>query len=80
MRAFPFVSHVVTKKQLRELKKLLKPEAYRWFQLGFQMRMNIDELRKIEKESGRQRPDVCFLGVIELFLQNEPSERKWEVS
>ena len=39
----------------------------------------MDELKKIEKEGGRQPPDVCFLGVIELFLQNKEDNGKWEV-
>ncbi|XP_019864473.1 PREDICTED: uncharacterized protein LOC109593815 [Amphimedon queenslandica] len=42
------------------------------------MRIKMDELKKIEKAGGRRPPDVCFLGVIELFLQNKEEDRKWE--
>lgn len=74
-----FYLNIVTKEQLRELKRLLMPESHRWFQLGFQMRLPMDNLKKIEKDSAHKPPDVCFLGVLSLFLQGNDSNKKWKV-
>ena len=76
----PSITVIVTKKQLRSLRKLLAPEQYRWFQLGCQMRIPIDKLKKIEREVGRKPPDQCFLGVLNMFFSKNPEERKWHVS
>lgn len=69
----------VTKGQLRELKKLLKSESHRWFQLGFQLKVSLDELKKIEKHSGTKTPDICFLEVLSVFLKRNDEEKKWKV-
>ena len=71
---------IVIKKQLRSLRKLLAPEQYRWFQLGCQLRIPIDRLKKIEKEVGRKPPDQCFFGVLDMFFSKKHEERKWHVS
>ena len=65
-------------KDLLKLKKMLKSESHRWFQLGIQLRLSMDVLRKIEKDNARNSPEICFLKVLQCFLDCDP-KRKWKV-
>jgi hypothetical protein len=68
---------IKNKEELKKLKRMLAPESYRWFQLGIQLRIPIEHLKKIEKEGGRKPPDRCFSEVIDDILRADPP-KKWK--
>ena len=60
--------------------RLVKSEAHRWFELGFQLRVPPSELRKIQASGGKVSPTECFNSVIEWWLQECEGEKYWKVS
>ncbi len=64
--------------KVKTLQKDLKAEAYRWYELGFQLRVPSSELKKIQNVK-RNTPRACFMHVIDYWLE-DGQDKTWEVT